>query len=103
MAIDQGTENLTLVKSERSWRVEIFCEHGADPLVRVHRETVGVAGGQIVSRERAGVVVERQLSAVATEQINGMSCAQLAAQISAVADAWRQQDIAAAAAEASEQ
>lgn len=98
MAIDQGTETLSVMKSERTWRVEVFCERGEDPIVRAHRETITTtAAGELVGRERAGVTVERKLSAVAAEQINGMSCAQLAAQIAAVADAWRQQDIAAAA------
>lgn len=101
MAIDQGSESLTLAVQERTWRLEIFTESGEDPVVRVHRETVRTGNdGTIVSRER-GTVVERNFLSVAQQVFviggNEYTGAEIAGVVSAVADYWRAEDLAAAA------
>lgn len=102
MAIDQGTATLALKTEERTWRINIETPKGGDPVVTVHREIVRTGpDGAIISRDPAGTV-QRGLSAVATEshKVGGhtYSTAEVAGVIAAMADAWRQEDIAAAAA-----
>jgi hypothetical protein len=97
MAIELGDETLTLTKSERTWRVEIFVEHGDDPIIRAHREVVMTdADGKVSSRDRAIPTVERRLSAIAGKTYAGLTGAELAGAIAAWADGLRQEDIAAA-------
>lgn len=101
MATNQGTETIEVVTEERTWRLEIFTEKDTDPSVRVHRETVrSTVTGEIMSRDR-GVVVERSLSSVAGEAFTiagkPYTGAEIANVLSAIADIWRDQDVAAAA------
>jgi hypothetical protein len=103
MAIDLGTTTITVSKQERTWRLEIFTEKGQDPSVRAHREMIETASDGTFKRERSGVTVERSLSAVATEtfQIGGHTYTggEIAMVLAAIADTWRGQDEAAAAAD----
>jgi hypothetical protein len=98
MAINLGTETLDVTKSERTWRVEIFCERGNDPIIRAHRETIWIASDGTLLRSERGVTVDRSLSQIATESHDGLTGAQLAGAIASRADFWRQQNIDAAAA-----
>jgi hypothetical protein len=101
MAIEQGTETVTVTSQERTWRVNIETAMGADPVVTAFRETIRTASdGSVISKEPAGST-ERRLSAVETQSftVNGKAYtgAEIADIIAAVADTWRQQDIAAVA------
>lgn len=100
MSITEGTETIVLTIEERTWRLEIFTDKGVDPTVRAHREVVKTdASGNVISRE-TGVTVNRSLSQFASQSftVAGKSYtgAEIANLISAVADTWRQEDIAAA-------
>jgi hypothetical protein len=76
----------------------MFTEKGQDPSVRAHREVIETALDGTFKRERAGVTVERRLSAVATEsfEIGGHTYTggEIAMVLAAIADTWRAQDIA---------
>lgn len=102
MAMDLGTETAIVTMQERTWRVEIFCEKGDDPTLRAHREVVSIdANGKVISQDRKITMVNRRLSAMAAQSFTvggkSYSGAEIAAVIAAVADALRQEDIAAAA------
>lgn len=98
MATEQGTETVTVTKSTRTWRVEIFCERGNDPVVRAHREIIRVGDdGTVLSAER-GITVDRLLSQIADEDVDGITGAALAGHIAKRADLWHEQDVAARAA-----
>jgi hypothetical protein len=101
MAIDQGTATIAVDTQERTWRVNIETAKGADPVVTVWREVVKTApDGSIVSKVQ-GAMVQRALSAVATQTIAVpgasppivLTMARLAETIAATADQWRQEDI----------
>jgi hypothetical protein len=101
MAIDQGTEVIALTSQERTWRINIETPKGGEPVVTVWRETVKTASdGSIISREGVGRPVERSLSAIAGQTYNvggkTYTTAEIAGAIAVIADAWRQEDIAAA-------
>lgn len=103
MAIDQGTETIAITTQERSWRINIETPQGGDSTVTVHRETVRTApDGSAISHEPCGQV-SRSLAATAAQAIsvggNDYTVAEIAGVISAIADAWRQEDIDAAAAQ----
>jgi hypothetical protein len=97
VAITQGTETVALTTEERTWKVEIFCDKGADPIVRVHRQLVKYdPSGAIVGIEN-NATVERHQSQVAanTFTVAGITVTgnQLAALISQAADQWRTEDL----------
>lgn len=99
MAIDQGTETLTITTKERTWRINIETAKGGDPTVTVHRETVRTTpDGTIISKEPCGQV-SRLLSVTAAQtfKIGGAvyTMGEIAGVIAAIADAWRAEDIAA--------
>lgn len=99
MAIEQGTETVSLTSEERTWRVEIFTDKGIDPLVRVHRQVIkSTADGTILSVQD-NAIVERLQSAVMNDSFTAagvtVTGAQLAALISQAADQWRAEDLAA--------
>lgn len=98
MAIDIGTESVALTVKERTWRVEIFCEVGNDPIIRAHREKVWLRpDGSIAQVDRNIHPVERSLAAIAKQDFGGgMTGLKLAQTIADVADAWRREDIEAA-------
>lgn len=98
MAIDQGTETLAITTQERTWRINIETPKGGDAVVTVHREKVRTyPDGTVISREMVAEV-RRSLSATAAQQItlggNTYTVAEIAGVISAIADAWREEDIA---------
>jgi len=98
MAIELGSESPVLTISERTWRVEIFCEAGTDPTIVAHREKIWTrANGTIAQRERLIPQVRRSLSAVASKTVSGVTGTQLAGLISAWADDLRAEDVAAPA------
>lgn len=97
MAITQGTETVALTTEERTWKVEIFCDKGTDPTVRVHRQLVkSDPSGAIVGIEN-NATVERRQSQVAESTFTAASTTvtgnQLAALISQAADQWRTEDL----------
>lgn len=99
MAIDHGTVTIAVTSQERTWRINIETPQGADPVVTVYREVVKTApDGSIISKETVGMV-ERSLTAVASQTFNvgdhKYTTAEVAGVIAAVADVWRQEDIAA--------
>jgi hypothetical protein len=87
MAIDQGTEAVTLSAAERTWRVEIFIERGEDALVRVHREIVKTdASGEVVARDRSVGALDVRASEIETTMFADLTGAQLYAAIQGWAD-----------------
>ncbi|MBN8960584.1 MAG: hypothetical protein J0H71_05585 [Rhizobiales bacterium] len=99
MAIEQGTETVTVTLEERTWRVEIFCEKGEDPTIRAHRQTVrSDAGGNLLSIVNCATV-ERNSSTIQGDTFTAagvtVTGAQLADLIAAAADQWRSEDLAA--------
>lgn len=98
MAIEQGTETVTVTVEERTWRVEIFCEKGEDPTIRAHHQTVRSDGnGNVLSIEN-GAIVERRSSAIQGDTFTAVGIsvtgAQLAELIAQAADQWRGEDLA---------
>jgi hypothetical protein len=70
MAISMGIKTVTSTLEERTWRTEVFTEKGQDPVVRGHRELVGIdPAGNVDSRDRSIPPVEFTLSSVLTETI----------------------------------
>lgn len=96
MAIAQAETTLTLAGEDRTWRVEIFCEKGEDPIIVVHRESIRAADGDVIARER-GATVHRTGSGVAADSFTvgsvTLTGAQLAAFVAAAADQWRTADL----------
>jgi hypothetical protein len=102
MAIEQGTETVAVTTEERTLHVTIDTPKGGDPTVMVFREIVRTTPDGAVLSKQDGAIVQRSLSQVAEETFavgdKTYTGAEIAALISAVADTWRQQEIAAAAA-----
>lgn len=103
MAIDQGTETIEIATEERTWRINIETPKGGEAMITVYRETVktGPAGEIILKQPSADV--RRRLSDIATQSYtvggNVYTTAEIAGVIAAIADIWREEDLAAAAAE----
>jgi hypothetical protein len=102
MAIDQGTETIAIKTQERTWRINIETPLGGDPVITSYRETVRTGpDGAVISRE-ASVDTSRALSDVAAQAFkvggNSYTTIEIAAVVAAIADTWRQEDIAAEAA-----
>lgn len=94
MAIDLGSQTLSVAKQERTWRIECFCEDGADYELVAHREVITTdPNGVVISRER-DKEVHRRVSQVAA-QADAMQFLQLAKDL---CDRWAQEDAAAIAA-----
>lgn len=88
------TKTVKLTGEERTWRVEIFCEKGDDPLIRAHREIVQVnAAGEVVQRDRSVGYVDRHLSAIARQKVAGLTGAKLAETIADWCDTLRAEDV----------
>lgn len=97
MAIDLGHQSVVVMRSERTWRVEIFCELGSVPVVRAHREVITTnEAGELIARDRDIPAAERALTAIADKSVGGVTGLQLAGLVSMWADELRQEDIAAA-------
>ncbi|MDP1867011.1 MAG: hypothetical protein Q8L13_11810 [Bradyrhizobium sp.] len=95
---------MTVKAQERSWRINIETPLGADPVVTVFREVVRTASdGAVIARDPAGSF-DRSLSASADQVFtvsgNKYTVGEIAVVIAAIADAWRQEDLDAAAAAA---
>lgn len=101
MAIDKGETTLTVRTSERTWRVEIETARGQVPTITAHRETIRVAGEDLISRE-TGIVVRRSLDELEQSKDSvtaygiTVTALQMAALVAAFVDQWREQDLAAA-------
>ena len=89
MSINLSKETKEINKEDRTWRVEIFCEHNQPYQVVVHRETLTTdADGNTISSER-GVTISRTLEELSKDS----AAVQIAAGIKSMADKWRQEDI----------
>jgi hypothetical protein len=95
MALDISTESVTLAVKERTWRIEIFTDLGADPLLRAHREKVWLRPDGSPAQREILDPVERRLSQIAAHSFGGITGAQLAGAVADAADALRLEDIAA--------
>lgn len=100
MAIDQGTETVSISTQERTWRINIETPIGQTPTVTAFREIIKSDGGGTIFAREIGIEVSRLADAVAAETFTAAGAtvtgAQLAALISKAVDQWRQQDIDAA-------
>lgn len=86
MAIEKGVENIELMVEERTWRIEIFCDHGVDPMFVAHREKVWIRkDGTIMSREILKPV-NRSLSSMVEKKFNGFSTLEIAEVIAKASD-----------------
>lgn len=96
MAIELGTESLTLSVKERTWRVEIFTDVGIDPIVTAHREKVWLRPDGTVADRVVLPSVRRTLSQVQAEEVTYLdqtvTCAVLAGLIAAAADVFATED-----------
>jgi len=97
MAIEVGDVTVTVTVSERSWRMEVFADYGVDPLIRFHRERIGVQEDGAVASRAVLPVIERKLSAVVDQTVGGVTGQQLADLLSAWGDEWAAEDMVAAA------
>ncbi len=97
MAIDQGTETVSISTQERTWRINIETPLGQTPVVTAFREIIKADSGGTIFARAIGIEVSRLADAVATEKFTAAGAtvtgAQLAALISKAVDQWRQQDI----------
>lgn len=95
MAIDLGSQTLSVTKQERTWRVECFCEDGTDYELVAHREVVTTdPNGVVISRER-DKEVHRRVSQVVSQP----DALQLLQLMKDLCDRWAQEDAAAQAAQ----
>jgi hypothetical protein len=104
MSIDQGTETLTITKSERTWRTNIETPKGVPPTVQAYREVIGTdPAGNILSRDTSIRVDRTMLATIeagdAVTLRNGktITASEMAEAIPAFIDLWREHDLAAAA------
>lgn len=89
MSIELGNETKTINKEDRTWRVEIFCEHNQPYQVVVHREILATdSEGNLVSTER-GITASRTLESLK----DNPTALQVATAIKSMADQWRQEDL----------
>lgn len=108
MAINQKTETITVKTEERTWCITIDTPKNSDPTVTIHREIVKTApDGSITLREPSGIV-KRSLSTTSSQKFKigneSYTTAEIAGVIAAIADIWREEDIAKeAAAKAAEE
>lgn len=92
MAIQKGTESLTLTKEERTWRVECFAEEGTDYSIIFHRETLWKrTDGTIAQRDRRIPLVLRSKSMLQTSGDTGIS---LLEALRDLGDKWAAEDAA---------
>lgn len=87
MAIDKGTESVSLAVKERTWRVEIFTDFGADPVVQVHRERVWLRDDGSLYRRETLPAVTATLTQIASFDLGGIDGAEMALAISGAGDA----------------
>lgn len=99
MAIEIGTETISITTQERTWRINIETPFNTVPTVTVYRELVKTDGNNIISRDQNAAVSQRTADAVTEQKYTALGAsvtgAQLAALISVAADTWRVEDIAA--------
>jgi hypothetical protein len=100
MAIDQGTETLTVKTQERTWRINIESAMDTDYVFTVHRETVKTdPAGIVVSKVSNAIVVTRGVGAIADQEyvVGGQTYTtqEIANVIAEMADTWRKEDLAA--------
>lgn len=91
-----GTKNVTI--EERTWKIEIMCESGDDPIVRADRETViSTDDGTVLFRDRSARHTERRLSQVADQKFmlgdSAITGLQLSSYIATAVDDFRKEDI----------
>lgn len=89
MAIELGTETKEIKKEDRTWRVEIFCEHNQPYKVIVHREILYTDSEGNVMRIERGETSSRTLENLSEDP----EALQVAAKIKSTADKWRQEDL----------
>jgi hypothetical protein len=103
MAIDQGTEQATINRKDRTWRVELFIADDDTNQLRFHREVraTNTTTGQHTSDKTVIPVVVREQSQIATKSYTagGVTATgqQILALVNKMSDTERQVDIDAAA------
>jgi hypothetical protein len=102
MAIDQGTEQATINKKDRTWRVELFIADDDTNQLRFHREVraTNTATNSFTSDKTSIPVVVREQSQIATKSYTagGVTATgqQILALVNKMSDTERQVDIDAA-------
>jgi hypothetical protein len=103
MAIETGSISVTSV--ERTFRINIETPYQGDPWVTAFREVILSDGTGVIARKEIGST-QRALSKISADTImvagKTYLMTEIAGVISAVADQWRQEDVAASAAAAAE-
>jgi hypothetical protein len=99
MALQQGTETVSLITSERCFRFEVEAPLGGDPCIAGHREIVKSAGGAVIAqavteptRRFLSKVADQVVTIPGTDQT--VTVAQIADMIFELTDRWRTEDIA---------
>jgi hypothetical protein len=91
--VDSGTATYT--DKRRTWCIVIDTPLDADPVITVHRTVYREFSNGEKLTINPDVVVTRTLSQIANKTVQGVSGAQLAGMIAAIADVWDREDIAA--------
>lgn len=88
MAIELGSETLTLTKKARTWRVECETVFGSDYTLTAHREIVSLdQNGKVVARDITRPVIRR------VSQVMGEADAmQMLGLMKALVDRWAAED-----------
>lgn len=91
MAKDLGKQTVTVSKQERTWRVEIFCDLGNNPVINFHRQVVLDDGTKKVADPTEYRVITRTAKELSEMSVtvakNTYTGAELGAVISAFGDA----------------
>src|SRR5262245_49413198 len=99
MAIDQGTEQATINKKDRTWRVELFIADDDTNQLRFHREVraTNTATNTYTSDKTAVPVVQREQSQIASKTYTAAGITatgqQILALMNKMSDTERQVDI----------
>jgi hypothetical protein len=91
MAKDLGSQTVTIVKQERTCRVEIFCDLGNVPIVCFHRQIIMDDGVKPIISSEGGRIITRSAKELAEMSVKVGNAtytgAELAAVIAAFGDA----------------
>ena len=96
MAIELGSQTVTLTSERRTWRTTIESPIGVSPHLTSHRELVQKVGSDIISQKQVGTV-NRSLSSVAHQEVTlsdgkVVTPAMIAEALVALIEKWEAED-----------
>lgn len=96
MSLDSDEITLRVQSKDRAYKIEIFYEYGAEPIVRVLREIININTATslpVGAAQNRDIICERRYSQFTNETVTGVTGAQLFGLIRDRANTWRQQDL----------